>query len=71
MMQKQFFYKLDFNEQNNIPEVTKAITFDKSLHVKLFLFSFPIPLSAWFKTSTCKLKSKSSKSRFSTIYKKL
>ena len=49
--------------------MSEVIAIDKSLHVKLFLFSSPIPLPPWFKSNGCKLKSKSMLDNFPTYIK--
>ncbi|MEO2160645.1 MAG: THAP domain-containing protein, partial [bacterium] len=54
------FYRIDKNICFNIPEIVETITIDRSLHVRLFLRSSPIPLPEWFRSNgKCRLTRKS------------
>ena len=54
------FYRIDKNINFNIPEIVECITIDRSLHVRLFLKSSPIPLPVWFRQNGfCRVTRKS------------
>ena len=53
------FFRIATNIDFNIPEIVETISIDRSLHVRLFLKSAPIPLPEWFRSKRCRITRKS------------
>ena len=62
------FYKMEVDEKS-IPCVTETIRVDNLLHVQLYYKNLPIPLPQWFRSTSCKLTSKSMLINLSTYIK--
>ena len=69
-MKKKLRFTKRSTMQNIISKITETITVDQFFHVKLFLYSSPVPLPKWFrKGSDCCWKRKSMLENFPNYIK--